>query len=56
MQTSRKLGMIQLGDVLIDLVEQGLVEPKEAYMKCTDKPSFIAMLKNRGLDTSFVAS
>jgi twitching motility protein PilT len=54
MQTSRKLGMIQLGDVLIDLVDQGLVEPKEAYMKSTDKNSFIAMLKNRGHDITFV--
>jgi twitching motility protein PilT len=48
MQTSRKLGMIQLGDVLIDLVDQGLVEPQEAYMKCTDKTAFMTMLKNRG--------
>jgi twitching motility protein PilT len=55
MQTSRKLGMIQLGDVLIDLVDQGLVEPKEAYMKSTDKQSFMAMLKNRGHDVSFAA-
>ena len=53
MQTSRKLGMIQLGDVLIDLVDQGLVEPKEAFMKSTDKASFMAMLKNRGHDVSF---
>jgi twitching motility protein PilT len=56
MQTSRKLGMIQLGDVLIDLVDQQLVEPKEAYMKATDKASFIAMLKNRGHDISFAAT
>jgi twitching motility protein PilT len=56
MQTSRKLGMIQLGDVLIDLVDQGLVEPKEAYMKSTDKQGFMAMLKNRGHDVSFAAS
>ena len=53
MQTSRKLGMIQLGDVLIDLVDQGLVEPKEAFMKSTDKQSFMAMLKTRGHDISF---
>jgi twitching motility protein PilT len=53
MQTSRKLGMIQLGDVLIDLVDQGLVEPKEAYMKSTDKQSFMTMLKTRGHDISF---
>jgi twitching motility protein PilT len=53
MQTSRKIGMIQLGDVLIDLVDQGLVEPKEAFMKSTDKASFMAMLKTRGHDVSF---
>jgi hypothetical protein len=48
--------MIQLGDVLIDLVDQGLVEPKEAYMKSTDKQSFMAQLKNRGQDVSFAVS
>ncbi|MEO7368128.1 MAG: type IV pilus twitching motility protein PilT [Gemmatimonadaceae bacterium] len=48
MQTSRKLGMILLGDVLIDLVDQGLVAPQEAYMKSTDKNAFMTMLKNRG--------
>jgi twitching motility protein PilT len=53
MQTSRKLGMILLGDVLIDLVDQGLVSPHEAFLKATDKPAFVAMLKNRGFETSF---
>ncbi|MEO8194295.1 MAG: type IV pilus twitching motility protein PilT [Gemmatimonadales bacterium] len=56
MQTSRKLGMIQLGDVLIDLVDQGFVAPQEAYMKSTDKTSFLAMLKARGHDTAFIAA
>jgi len=54
MQTSRKLGMIQLGDVLIDLVDQGIVSPHEAFVKSTDKPAFMTMLKNRGHDTSAV--
>ena len=54
MQTSRKLGMIQLGDVLIELVDQGQVAPQEAYMKATDKAGFVAMLKARGHDTSFL--
>ena len=54
MQTSRKLGMVLLGDVLIDLVDQGLVEPKEAYMKSTDKAAFMAALKTRGHDISFM--
>ena len=54
MQTSRKLGMVLLGDVLIDLVENGVVEPKEAYMKSTDKTAFLTALKNRGHDISFM--
>jgi len=53
MQTSRKLGMVLLGDVLIDLVEKGIVEPKEAWMKATDKAAFLASLKTRGHDLSF---
>ena len=53
MQTSRKLGMVLLGDVLIDLVEKGQVEPKEAWMKATDKAAFLASLKTRGHDLSF---
>ncbi len=53
MQTSRKLGMVLLGDVLIDLVEKGQVEPKEAWMKATDKAAFLASLKTRGYDLSF---
>lgn len=56
MQTSRKLGMIQLGDVLIDLVDQGIVEAQEAYMKATDKSAFVAMLKTRGHDIGFLTS
>ena len=56
MQTSRKLGMILLNDVLADLVDQGQIEPKEGYMKATDKQAFLNTLKNRGHDTSFVMS
>jgi twitching motility protein PilT len=54
MQTSRKLGMVLLGDVLIELVENGVVEAKEAYMKATDKTAFLTALKNRGHDISFM--
>ncbi len=53
MQTSRKLGMVLLGDVLLDLVDKGIVEPKEAWMKATDKAAFLASLKSRGHDLSF---
>jgi twitching motility protein PilT len=54
MQTSKKLGMVTLADALIDLVNQGLVEPKEAYMKAIDKMQFANALKAAGHDTSFL--
>src|SRR5207302_3472655 len=37
MQTSRRLGMVTLNDALIEHVDGGRVEPKEAYMKAVDK-------------------
>ncbi|MFL5613837.1 MAG: PilT/PilU family type 4a pilus ATPase [Gemmatimonadaceae bacterium] len=53
MQTSRRLGMVTLNDALIEHVDGGRVEPKEAYMKAVDKLNFMAMLKQRGHDVSF---
>ena len=37
-----------------DLVNQELVEPKEAYFKAIDKPAFANALKAAGHDTSFL--
>jgi twitching motility protein PilT len=54
MQTSRRSGMMTLNDALIELVDGGQVEPKEAYMKATDKVGFSQALRSRGHDTSFV--
>jgi twitching motility protein PilT len=54
MQTSRRAGMMTLNDALIELVDAGQVEPKEAYMKATDKSGFTQSLRSRGHDTSFV--
>ena len=53
MQTSRRLGMITLNDALLELVDGGQVEAKEAYMKAVDKISFLGQLRARGQDTSF---
>ena len=55
-QTSRRLGMVTLSDALIEHVDAGTVEPKEAYMKAVDKLNFMAMLKQRGHDVSFAES
>jgi twitching motility protein PilT len=54
MQTSKRLGMVTLNDALLDLVEGGLVEPREAYMKCIDKPGLANALRARGADVSFL--
>ncbi|MFP5354681.1 MAG: type IV pilus twitching motility protein PilT [Gemmatimonadota bacterium] len=54
MQTSRRLGMVGLNDALLDLVEKGLVEPQEAYLRAIDKSAMAASLKVRGFDMSFV--
>jgi twitching motility protein PilT len=50
MQTSRKLGMTMLNDVLLDLVESGQVEAKEAYMKSVEKVGMLNALKAKGKD------
>ncbi len=47
-QTSKQLGMSTLNDALVDLVERGIVEPKEAYMKSVDKVGIEAAFKARG--------
>jgi twitching motility protein PilT len=56
MQTSRKLGMVTLNDALMELVDGGVVEPKEAYMKGVDKAGLLASFKQRGLDVSWLDS
>ena len=54
MQTSRRLGMITLNDALVDLVDKGQVEPKEAYLRAIDKGALVTNLKTRGFDMSFI--
>jgi len=54
LQTSKRLGMVTLNDALIDLVDNGLVEPREGYIKASDKQGFAGMLKARHHDTSFL--
>src|SRR5437899_459264 len=48
-QTSKKLGMNTLNDALFDLVEQGIVEPDEAYMKSVEKAGLVAQLRAKGI-------
>ncbi|HEU4700178.1 MAG TPA: type IV pilus twitching motility protein PilT [Gemmatimonadales bacterium] len=54
MQTNKKAGMITLNDALMELVDKGLVEPQEAYMKSVEKSGIVAALKAKRFDTSFL--
>ncbi len=51
-QTSKKLGMHTLNDALFDLVEKGVVEPDEAYMKSVEKAGLVAQFKAKGIKVS----
>ncbi|MEZ4587922.1 MAG: type IV pilus twitching motility protein PilT [Gemmatimonadales bacterium] len=55
MQTSRRVGMVTMNDALLDLVLKDLVEPSEAYLRAADRSGFAAMLKAKGIDTTFLA-
>jgi twitching motility protein PilT len=48
MQTGKSLGMRMLNDSLMDLVNEGLVEPKDAWIKSVDKTSFEMLLQRNG--------
>ena len=54
MQTNKRIGMLTLNDSLLDLVEAGLVEPQEAYMRAADKSGLAAALKAKRHDMSFL--
>jgi twitching motility protein PilT len=53
MQTSKNVGMVTMNDSLLTLVQNKQVEPKEAWMKATDKTGLLNMFKNAGLPSSF---
>jgi len=48
MQTGKQHGMVMLNDALFDLVQKGLVEPRDAYIKAVDKANFESMLTRGG--------
>jgi twitching motility protein PilT len=49
MQTGKQHGMVMLNDALFELVQKGLVEPKDAYIKAVDKPGFEMILNRNGI-------
>jgi twitching motility protein PilT len=56
MQTSKKQGMVTMNDSLFALVKQGLVEPKEAWMKSSDKTALIGLFRSSNIPVDFVSA
>jgi twitching motility protein PilT len=48
MQTGKQHGMVMLNDALFDLVQKGIVEPRDAYIKAVDKTNFESLLTRGG--------
>ncbi len=48
MQTGKQHGMVMLNDALMELVQKGIVEPKDAYIKAVEKNGFEALLTRNG--------
>jgi twitching motility protein PilT len=49
MQTGKQLGMVVLNDALMNLVQKGLVEPRDAYIKAVDKPGIESMFQRANI-------
>ena len=48
MQTGRNRGMVMLNDAIFEHVQNGTVEPRDAYLKAVDKTGFETMLERGG--------
>ena len=55
MQTSKKQGMVTMNDNLFKLVKDGVVEPKEAWMKAVDKTGLLGLFRSGNIPTDFAA-
>lgn len=55
MQTGRKAGMMLLNDSLAKLVEDRIVDPREAYLKAADKEDLLNRLRSLGIDPAMIA-
>jgi twitching motility protein PilT len=50
MQTGRAYGQRLMNDALVELIQAQEVDPREAYMKCPDKESYMNALKRANID------
>jgi len=55
MQTGAKVGMKLLNDSLVELVQKGIVEPTEAYIKAVEKESLVNELARLGIKVDLSA-
>jgi twitching motility protein PilT len=53
MQTSRGMGMVTMNDSLFRLVKEGLVEPREAWLKAVDKAGLQGQFRSAGIPADF---
>src|SRR5918994_3310882 len=53
MQTGKNHGMVMLNDALFEHVKNGLVEPRDAYIKAVDKAGLLGQFRKNGIDTSW---
>ena len=51
MQMARSQGMLLLNDSLLKLVAEGVVEPREAYLKSVDRKGLLALFEESGVPT-----
>lgn len=49
MQTGKTNGMVMLNDALLALIQKGIVEPRDAYIKAVDKTSFEGLLQRNNI-------
>jgi twitching motility protein PilT len=54
MQTGRARGNVTLTDALLHLVQEGAVEPREAYLKAVDRDDLLNRFRTEGIDASFL--
>jgi twitching motility protein PilT len=53
MQTSKKAGMITMNESLFQLMKQDVIEPKEAWMKSSDKTGLVGLFRSNGVAADF---
>ncbi len=54
LESGRRHGMVPMTDVLVGLVQSGVVDVREAFRKTHDRDRLLAGLKREGVDTSVV--